>query len=118
VLRELAQGLGLDMGKYDACMDSDMHRAQIQANLAEGERRNVNSTPTFVIGNRMIPGALYYDQFKQLIDEELAKLPARTDSAASAKTGDSATTGTPRKVAHFDVCTVSHEPTAHASVPM
>ena len=96
VLRDLAKGIGLDMGKYDACMDSDVHRPQIQAHLQEAERRQVTSTPTFVIGSKMVPGALPYDQFKQLVDEELAKLPARADSGASAKTGDSAATGARR----------------------
>ena len=55
---------------------------KIQAHLQEAERRDVNQTPTFVIGDKMVPGALPYDTFKKLVDDELAKAPARTDSAA------------------------------------
>ena len=97
VMHDLAQGLGLDMAKYDACMESEQHRAQIQANLEEGERRQVNSTPTFVIGTRMVPGALYYDQFKQLVDEELAKLPPPADSAKPTATAPAAAAPGARK---------------------
>jgi len=82
IIANLAQGIGLDMAKYNACMDSEAHRAQIQATLLEAERRQVNSTPTFVIGDKLVPGALPYDKFKELVDAELAKAPARTDSAA------------------------------------
>ena len=39
----------------------------------EAERREVNQTPTFVIGDKIVPGAIPYDTFKKLIDDELAK---------------------------------------------
>jgi protein-disulfide isomerase len=81
VIAELARSVGLDMPKYEACMDADTHRAKIQSHLLEAERRQVTQTPTFVIGDRMVAGALPYDTFKRLVDEELAKQPARTDSA-------------------------------------
>ena len=81
----LAQALGLDMTKYNVCMDTEAHRAQIQANLKEGERRQVGQTPTFVIGNQIHPGELPFDAFKKLVDAELAKVPkapaTQTDSA-------------------------------------
>jgi protein-disulfide isomerase len=83
VLADLAKGLGLDMGKYDACMDADTHRAKIQSHLREAERRRVTQTPTFIIGDRMVPGAIPYDMFKQLVDSAIARAPARTDSTAA-----------------------------------
>ena len=82
VLKDLAKSVGLDLSKYDACMDAETHRAKVQAHLQEAERRGVNQTPTFVIGGKMYPGALPYDSFKKLIDDELAKAPAKSDSAA------------------------------------
>jgi len=75
-LGDLAKSLGLDMTKYGSCMDTEKYRANVQANLKEGERRMVNQTPTFVIGDQMIPGAIPFDQFKKLVDAELAKHPA------------------------------------------
>ena len=82
VLSDLAKQVGLDMSKYDACMKADTHRAKVQAHLQEGERRHVQQTPTFIIGDKLYPGALPYDSFRKILDEELAKLPATTDSAA------------------------------------
>jgi protein-disulfide isomerase len=74
-LSDLAKSLGLDMTKYGSCMDTEKYRAQVQANLLEGERRQVQQTPTFVIGTQMIPGALPFDAFKKMIDAEIAKAP-------------------------------------------
>jgi protein-disulfide isomerase len=84
-LADLAKGLGLDMSKYDACMDAETHRAQIAANQAEGDRRQVNQTPTFIIGNKMIPGAIGFDEFKKAVDEAAKAAPA--PAAAPADTG-------------------------------
>ena len=65
-----------------------LRRAQIpkriEANLADGLRRGVNSTPTFVIGNKLYPGMRTYDEMKSLVDSV-----ARTASPGS--TGASST---------------------------
>ena len=82
VLADLAKGIGLDMSKYDACMDAETHRAKVQAHLQEAERLQVAQTPTFIIGGKKIPGALPYDTFKKLVDEELAKTSAAADTGA------------------------------------
>jgi protein-disulfide isomerase len=80
-LATLAEGLRLDMAKYNTCMDNETHRPQIQANQSEGEQRQINQTPTFVIGGQVYPGALSFDNFKKIIESELAKHPAaKTDS--------------------------------------
>jgi protein-disulfide isomerase len=73
VLKGYAQQLGLDMDKWQKCYDSQAHVRDIQANKAEGERRQVNQTPTFVIGTKQIPGALGFDQFRAYVDS--ATLP-------------------------------------------
>ena len=52
----------------------------------------MSQTPTFIIGGKMIPGAIPYDTFKKLVDEELVKAPA-VDTSATAPatpTGDTA----------------------------
>lgn len=85
VLADLAKGLGLDMDKYNACMDAETHRAQIQANQAEGVRRQVGQTPTFLIGDQLIPGAIPFDQFKKIVDAQLAKVKPTADSAPKGK---------------------------------
>ena len=63
VFKGYAQSLGLDVPKWEACYDADKYRSRVAANRAEAERRHIESTPTFIIGGKMIPGALNYDQF-------------------------------------------------------
>jgi protein-disulfide isomerase len=79
-----AQSLGLDVPKWEACYDADRYRSRIASNRAEAERRHVESTPTFIIGGKMVPGALNYDQFmKYYADAEKAAAAApRTAPAA------------------------------------
>ena len=81
-ISELAKGIGLDLSKYGACMDNDTHRAQIQANEQEGERRQIGQTPTFIFNGTVVPGALPYDTYKRYVDEALAKVPVVNDSTA------------------------------------
>jgi protein-disulfide isomerase len=41
--------------------------------MADGQKVNVSSTPTFYINGQMLVGALPYDSFKTIIDQELKK---------------------------------------------
>jgi protein-disulfide isomerase len=63
-----AAAIGLDQAKFESCYDSRAHQKRIDANFAEGERRQVNSTPTFVIGDQKYSRALSYDQLKAIVD--------------------------------------------------
>ncbi len=81
VMQGYAKAIGLDVDKWRACVDSRTHEREILANKAEGERRQVNQTPTFVIGNRMVPGSLTDDQIKAYVDS----------ARGGAKTADNAT---------------------------
>jgi protein-disulfide isomerase len=69
ILKGYAQSLGLDVPKWEACYDADKYHARIAANGAEAERRNIGSTPTFIIGGKMVPGALNYDQFMKYVSD-------------------------------------------------
>jgi len=84
VFQQYARDLGLDVGAWETCYDSDKHQRRIAANEAEGDRRQVRSTPTFVIGDRMIAGALPFDRMKALVDSAAqrgaAPAPAAGDS--------------------------------------
>ena len=83
-ISDLAKGIGLDMDKYGACMDSDTHRAQIQASVREGERRQIGQTPTFIFNGTVVPGAIPYDAYKQYVEQATKNAPARTDSTSAA----------------------------------
>jgi protein-disulfide isomerase len=87
-LRDLATSLNLDMTKYGSCMDTEKYRANVQANLKEAERRQVSQTPTFLIGDKLIPGAIPFDMFNKLVDAELAKNPAAAGATADSSKAD------------------------------
>ena len=75
-----AQSLGLDVPKWEACYDADRYRSRVASNRAESERRHVESTPTFIIGGKMVAGALTYDQFMKYYEDA-----AKAAAAAPAK---------------------------------
>ena len=79
-----ARELGLDVGRWEECYESRRHERTILGNRAEGERRGVNQTPTFIIGNQRVPGAIGYDQFRALVDSAAAR--ARAGGASPATT--------------------------------
>jgi len=83
VFERYAKALGLDVNAWDACYDSQKHLPEIKADRDEGVRRGVNSTPTFVIGTKQIPGAIPYDMFKAYVDTAaMAAKAASRDTAA------------------------------------
>ena len=66
--QQYAKDIGLNESVWEACYDSNKHDARILANLADGEKRKVSSTPTFIVGDKMYPGALPYDVLKAIVD--------------------------------------------------
>jgi len=91
VIADLAKQLGLNMSQYDQCVSSRKYQAQIQANVNEGIRLQVPSTPTFIIGNKRVTSAVSYDEFKRHIDEALS---TRTKAAPASSGAPSAATKT------------------------
>ena len=76
VFTRLTKSIALNEAQWEECYDSQKYKANIAANQREGERRLVQSTPTFVIGDKLIPGALGYDQIKAYVDSAAAKASA------------------------------------------
>jgi protein-disulfide isomerase len=68
-----AAAIGLDQSKFESCYDSRAYQKRIEANFAEGQRRQVNSTPTFFIGDTRYSTALSYDQLKAIVDSVAKK---------------------------------------------
>jgi protein-disulfide isomerase len=69
-----AKAIGLDTDAWESCYDDQRHLPKIQASVAQGGRLRVGSTPTFIVGNRMMPGALGYDQLKAMVDSATAQI--------------------------------------------
>lgn len=73
VFMKYASAIGLDVAAFETCYDARKHQKRIEANFAEGDRRKVNSTPTFVIGDKMVANALSYDELRAMVDSAAKK---------------------------------------------
>jgi protein-disulfide isomerase len=68
---EIAKDAGMDVGKFQECLDGKQTMDAVQADTKEATALGVNSTPTFFINGRRLSGAQTSDNFKQLIDRAL-----------------------------------------------
>jgi protein-disulfide isomerase len=84
VMKRYAKELGLDTKDFNQCFEDREFAKQIKANYDEGIKLNVQFTPTFIIGKRMITGAQPYDVIKALVDS------ATTEANAAKPLGDTA----------------------------
>ncbi|MEI8347904.1 MAG: DsbA family protein [Pseudomonadota bacterium] len=72
-LLEMAKKSGIKADQFSTCLDSQKYAAKIDADVADGNKVGVNSTPTYFINGKMINGAQPVEVFSDLIDEELKK---------------------------------------------
>jgi protein-disulfide isomerase len=72
-LLALGTSVGLDSGKLKTDMMSPATDKALQANLTLAAAIGVDVTPTFVIGERVIKGALSAEAFQALVNEETGK---------------------------------------------
>jgi protein-disulfide isomerase len=71
-LKQYAKELGLDTAKFDKCLDSGEKAKVVTEHHKAGEAVGVTGTPAFFVNGRMLSGAQPLDEFKALIDAELA----------------------------------------------
>jgi len=70
-LLNFGEQAGLDRVKLSACIDAKSTWPRIEADLAEGKKLNVASTPTSFINGRMLVGIGSQDGYLQTVDEAL-----------------------------------------------
>ncbi len=66
-----AKAIGIDVPQWESCYDSDKFHDLITAHRAEGMRRGINSTPTFLINDVVLVGGAPYDKIKAVVDSLL-----------------------------------------------
>ena len=66
--RQYAGATGLDLGRYDTCMQTAKYAGRIQASYDEGVRVGVTATPTLLVGGRLYQGRLDSDAITRLVD--------------------------------------------------
>ena len=76
-LKEKARRIGLGGAEFDACLDSGRHSEAVRRDLLAGTAAGVSGTPAFFVNGRFLSGAVPYDQFAALIDDELDRLQNR-----------------------------------------
>jgi protein-disulfide isomerase len=70
-LKQYAADLTLDKDKFAACLDQSKMKDGIAKDMAAGSAAGVTGTPAFFVNGRFVSGAVPFENFKQLIDEEL-----------------------------------------------
>jgi protein-disulfide isomerase len=66
-----ADDLGLDIGEFEYCLESEKYLPLVEQNYNQGLESGITVTPTFFINGHPIVGAEEYSKFKEAIDKEL-----------------------------------------------
>lgn len=69
----VARSVGIDVAKLKDDMSDPAVRDQIEKNFALANALNIRGTPAFVIGDRLVPGAVNLETLKLLIAEARGK---------------------------------------------
>jgi protein-disulfide isomerase len=72
--KRFATELGLNVKKFEKCVAENKYEARINADIAAGQRYGVRGTPHFFINGSPVSGAQPFENFKVVIDRELAKV--------------------------------------------
>lgn len=72
-VKQWAAAIGLDTKKFNQCLDSGKYDGEVKDDLKDGQAAGVTGTPNTFVNGRKLNGALPYESFKSLIEEELNK---------------------------------------------
>lgn len=71
VLDAVARNLSLDMTEFGNCQRSGVMRGLVDSDMRQAAQAGVNPTPSFLIGEFLVEGAIPYPDFKRAIDSAL-----------------------------------------------
>lgn len=72
-LKRFAFELGLDTEQFDQCLDSGKYRAQVQADFRDAQLRQITSTPSILVNERLVPNGASYQVLQAAIEAALAR---------------------------------------------
>lgn len=72
-LKTYAKELGLDTGKFNACLDTGETAEIVKKDLSDGAAAGVSGTPTVFVNGKKIVGAQPFAVFEAAIEAELKK---------------------------------------------
>jgi protein-disulfide isomerase len=67
----LATEEGLDVERFDSCIEGGWRDNQVRANIRLGQQVGVRGTPLFLIDGRPLPGAVPLGEFRAILDAAL-----------------------------------------------
>jgi protein-disulfide isomerase len=70
--KQHASELGLDTGKFNACVDSHKYKGVVDADVKAGEQAGITGTPAFFVNGRFLSGAQPFNAFQDAIEDALA----------------------------------------------
>ena len=79
-IMQWAAGIGLDMKRFIADLDSPAVKQALQKDMQDGEKAGVDATPTVFIDGQRYNGSLTLEAVKPIIDGELKKLAGKPAS--------------------------------------
>lgn len=71
-IKQYAKDLKFDTGKFNKCLDSGSKAKPVAAQESYGASLGVQGTPGFFINGKFLAGAFPFENFKEIIDKELA----------------------------------------------
>ncbi len=72
-LKKAASKVGLKADAFAKCLNENKYLGQVKADIEDGKKVGVKSTPTFFVNGQLISGAQPIEVFAEIIDEELSK---------------------------------------------
>jgi protein-disulfide isomerase len=70
----LAQEIGLDLASFEACLSDDATQARLEMDVNDGRLYGVEGTPTYFVNGRLIQGAVVYEEFEKIVQQELPRI--------------------------------------------
>lgn len=68
-IMQVAKQVGVDPAKLKTAMADPAVKAKIESNLDLAQKLNINGTPAFIVGDKLMPGAVDQTTFAQAIAE-------------------------------------------------
>lgn len=72
-LKKYAADAGLDAAAFSSCLDTAKYSDRVQEQMGVGTSLGVSSTPSTFVNGRLVSGAVPYETFTAIIDEELER---------------------------------------------
>ncbi|MBP9146098.1 MAG: thioredoxin domain-containing protein [Thermoanaerobaculia bacterium] len=72
-LKATAAKVGVDVAKFDACLDSGRMAEIVARDLADGQAAGVSGTPALFVNGRFINGAVPFEELARVINDELSR---------------------------------------------